>query len=168
MERGYAGGVAGGGRWRNAGETMAGRNMAAKWAAAGLAPAQASVAAESMVRAATQGAVRRTSGGVVLKKLGPDAPGAKRLAARYGEALVCVRYREDAAAQRRYTTVELVVDLRPLPPPVMVRIGFEEAELRSRVKAAGGLWDGKRKLWRVPVPVVCELKLSRRVVRADT
>lgn len=168
MERGYAGGVAGGDRRRDAEETMAGRNMAAKWAAAGLPPAQASAAAEGIVRAATQVATRRAPGGVVLKKLGPDAPGAKRLAARYGEALVCVRYREDAATQRRYTTVELVVDWRPLPPPVMVRIDFEETELRLRVKAAGGLWDGKRKLWRVPVPVVRELKLSRRVVRADT
>jgi len=155
MEGRYAGGVAGRGR-RCAGATMAGRTVAAKQTAAGV------------IRAATQVAARHAPGGVVLKKLGPGAPGAKRLAAHYGENLVCVRYREDAATQRRYTTVELVIDLRPLPPPVMVRIGFEETELRRQVKAAGGLWDGRRKLWRVPVPVVRALKLSRRVVRADT
>ena len=58
------------------------------------------------------------SGGVVLKKLSPAAAGAKRLTTRYGPSLVCVRYREDTARGRRLTTVELIVDERPLPPPL--------------------------------------------------
>lgn len=103
-------------------------------------------------------------GGVVLKNMAPAAAGAKRLAARFGKALVCVRYREDAANQRRFTTVELIVDERPLPAPVLVRVGYEEAELRQRVKAAGGTWDARRKLWRVPKSVVRDLKLTQRVV----
>lgn len=105
-------------------------------------------------------------GSVVLKKLAPDAPGAKRFANRYGDALVCVRYREDEAGRRRLTTIELVVDQRPMPPPQAqaVRIAYEEAELRRQVKAAGGIWDGKRKLWQLPKAAIRKLKLEDRVV----
>ena len=103
-------------------------------------------------------------GRIVLKKLSPAAPGAKRLALRYGGALVCVRYREDAARGRRLTTVELIVDERPMPPPAAVRVAFEETELRSAVKAAGGTWDAKRKLWMLPGATIRKLNLKKRIV----
>ena len=117
-------------------------------------------------RTAVAAGIAPLSGGIVLKKLSPTAPGAKRLATRYGDALVCVRYREDAAGHRRLTTVELVVDERPIPipPPSCVRIAYEEAELRCQVKAAGGIWDRKQKVWRVPRAAIRKLKLERRVV----
>ncbi len=102
---------------------------------------------------------------VVLKKLGPGAPGARRLTERFGPALVCVRYREDAAGGRRLTTVELIVDQRPLPGGEQwVKIDYDETELRARVKEAGGQWDARRKLWRLPKAVVRRLKLAARVV----
>ena len=41
--------------------------------------------------------------------LRPGDRGTHRLAERYGKRLVCVRYRYDAGAGRRYTTVELIV-----------------------------------------------------------
>lgn len=65
----------------------------------------------------------------VSKKLMPGQPGTKRLSALYGDALVCVRYRQDRASGRRFTTIEIVVDPAPetipatladpgcLPPP---------------------------------------------------
>ena len=49
----------------------------------------------------------------VIKKIDPQAPGARRWAAAYGEKLVCVRYRLDPQRQRRLTTVEIVVDEAP-------------------------------------------------------
>ena len=102
---------------------------------------------------------------VVLKKLAPTAAGARRLAARFGDALVCVRYREDAKGTHRLTTVELIVDMRPLPPgELLVRIAYDETDLRARVKDAGGTWDGKLKLWRVSRTTVRKLKLTSRVV----
>lgn len=103
-------------------------------------------------------------GGIVLKKLSPAAPGAKRLALRYGSALVCVRYREDGASGRRLTTVELIVEERAMPPPAAVRIAFEETELRGAVKAAGGIWDARRKLWILPAAAIRTLKLKDRIV----
>ena len=44
----------------------------------------------------------------ITKKLLPLQPGAKKLTARYGEALIYVRYRLDPTEDRRYTTVELL------------------------------------------------------------
>ncbi len=100
----------------------------------------------------------------VIKKLSPATPGAKRYANRYGNALVCVRYRDDPVSQRRLTTIELVVEERPLPPPVGIRIAYGETELRQRVKAAGGIWDAAHKLWRLPITSVRQLKLTKRIV----
>lgn len=46
----------------------------------------------------------------------PGEPGTQKLIDRYGERLVCVRYRYDPAKGKRYKTVELIVaaeDWRP-------------------------------------------------------
>ncbi|NTU63229.1 MAG: hypothetical protein HGB05_07455 [Chloroflexi bacterium] len=99
-----------------------------------------------------------------MKKLLPTSPGAKRLTERYGNALVCVRYREAAETGKRLTTVELIVAERPLPARTGVRIAYGETELRSRVKAAGGIWDAEHKVWRLPKSVIRKLQLEQRVV----
>ncbi|HKX41878.1 MAG TPA: hypothetical protein VJO99_12025, partial [Burkholderiaceae bacterium] len=52
----------------------------------------------------------------VVKRLSPTQAGALKLARRYGDALVCVRYRHDAAGRHRYTTVELIIDEAPIVP----------------------------------------------------
>jgi hypothetical protein len=104
------------------------------------------------------------AGGSVIKKLAPSAAGAKRLTERYGDTLVCVRYRDDVATGMRLTTVELVVDARPLPAPAGVRIAYGEVDLRNRVKAAGGVWDAEQKLWRLPKSTIRKLKLEKRTV----
>lgn len=101
------------------------------------------------------------------KRLVPGAPGTKRLLQRFGEALLCVRYRTDPESGRRFTTVELIVEERSGPPAreVWVRVGFGETELRQRIKAAGGLWDSGRKLWRIPGASVKALGLQKRIVK---
>ncbi len=107
----------------------------------------------------------------VVKRLAAGAPGTKRHHRYYGDALLCVRYREDTATGERLTTVELVIERRPARPgkaardSVLVRIGYGETELRQRVKDAGGQWDPARKLWRLPAPAVRRLKLTRRIVK---
>ena len=118
-------------------------------------------------RTATDSTSSLSAESVVLKKLSPKTPGAKRYASQYGETLVCVRYREDPHGKRRLTTVELIVDERPLPVPAGVRIAYGETELRRQVKAAGGIWDAERRLWRLPKTVIRKLKLEHRVVPAD-
>lgn len=92
-------------------------------------------------------------------KLWPGEPGTKRFREQYGDRLVCVRYLYDANRRRRVTTVELVVDegvwaprpRRPAPDPVVgIRTDWDDRDVESRVAAAGGVWDRKLRLWRLP------------------
>ena len=104
----------------------------------------------------------------VVKKLSPSSRGALKLAQRYGDALVCVRHRVDAAGDWRFTTVELLVEttlLRPRKPRVVgVRVAYQERDLQATVRAAGGRWDADAKLWRLPRKAAIELQLADRIV----
>jgi hypothetical protein len=105
-------------------------------------------------------------------KLKPGARRTKKLAQEYGDRLICVRYRYDALRQKRYKTVELVVDEVPWQPAsgvdpeqiVPLRIGFDEKDLQQRVKAAGGRWDAKAVVWRLTYSKVTELGIRDRIV----
>jgi hypothetical protein len=113
------------------------------------------------------GACERTR---VVKKLSPSQFGALKLARRFGDALVCVRYRQDEQGTRRYTTVELLVEEAPIlkrrndSDPVGVRIGLQESALRRQAIAHGATWDSKSKLWRMPRKTARLLKLTERVL----
>lgn len=104
----------------------------------------------------------------VLKKLAPDQAGAKKLAQKYGDALVCVRHRTDPGGGTRYTTVELLVERVPIKPRtdrvVGVKIDFHERALQAVVRAAGARWDPQAKLWRMPRRVAGTLRLHERIV----
>lgn len=104
----------------------------------------------------------------VIKKLSPGSRGALKLARRYGDALVCVRHRVDAAGDWRFTTVELLVEtalLRPRKPRVVgVRVAYQERDLQAAVRAAGGRWDAEARLWRLPRKAAIELQLADRIV----
>jgi len=107
--------------------------------------------------------------------LAPGQNGTKKLLARYGERLLCVRYCYDAARKVRHKTVELIVEAAPWVPNrrnprrepedmVAVRIGFSETVLREQIKAAGAIWRPKHRLWEVDWKTVRDLGLQTRVV----
>jgi hypothetical protein len=108
----------------------------------------------------------------ILKTLKPGQAGTKRLLARYGASLLCVRYRYDDATRDRLKTVELVVQRRPrqagrLRPDarrVSLRVGWWERDVRARVKAAGGWWDPVRRVWVLRRDQVERLGLLGRMV----
>lgn len=106
----------------------------------------------------------------VIKTLAPDDRGAIELGRRYGDALVCVRHRTDAKGKIRHTTVELLISSEPIrartPKLVYVQTQPHERSVHSVIKAAGGLWDAKRQLWRLPSRVATILNLRDRVVGA--
>lgn len=108
------------------------------------------------------------SAGRVVKTLAPTDRGAITLAQRYGDALVCVRHRADAAGRLRHTTVELLVQTAPIRPRQVKIVGIEtaahERELRVLIMAAGGTWDAKARLWRLPSRVAGILNLRDRIV----
>jgi hypothetical protein len=64
---------------------------------------------------------RKITGGKAMHVLAirrPGQRGTQKLVALYGDRLVCVRYRYDAASGTRYKTVELIVDQAAwIPPP---------------------------------------------------
>jgi hypothetical protein len=121
----------------------------------------------------------------------PGQRGTQKLVTRYGERLICVRYRYDAVSGTRYKTVELIVDQAawnpppphphapkpvikvdnidaletPSPQQVGVKVFYRENELRERVKAAGGHWSKAEKLWRLPYRTVVSLGLVHRIAK---
>jgi len=105
----------------------------------------------------------------VMQTLRLGQRGTRRYVDRYGEQLVCVRYRFDDARQRRLTTVELVVDAGPWSPRadtvVGVRVAWGEAEVARRVKGAGGRWDAQAKVWRMRAGDARRLGLADRMVK---
>jgi hypothetical protein len=113
-------------------------------------------------------------------KLKPGQNGTKKLLARFGERLVCVRYRYDESRALRFTTVELIVSqsawnprkrTRALPRSalemVYVRIAYDDIALRAKMKTLGALWRPRQKLWELPWGAVQALGIEHRLV-SDT
>ena len=104
----------------------------------------------------------------VIKTLKPTDRGAIDLARQYGDSLICVRHRTDAKGKIRHTTVELLVGSEPIKPRaakmVYLQTKPQERSMHSVIKAAGGIWDGKLQLWRLPSRVATILNLRDRVV----
>ena len=106
----------------------------------------------------------------VIKKILANQPGAIKLARRFGQALVCVRYRNNENGSVRYTTVELLVDQAPVRKRtrdadiVALKLVIGEVELRQRIQASGGQWDARALVWRLPRGAVKRLGLLDRVV----
>ena len=117
----------------------------------------------------------------VGKVLQPGDRGTKKLLKMYGDDLVCVRYRYDSQHRRRVTTVEIIVDEEswihsPIsgkrnqarkcdPDRVLIRVLYEEQELRSQIKQSGALWRPDDKAWEIGYKEVTVLGLEDRIVR---
>jgi hypothetical protein len=119
------------------------------------------------------------SAAATVVTLRPGAPGTKRLTAQYGERLICVRYRYDAANHRRRKTVEIVVEetgwesgrknrkqtSRDPKDLVRLRIGYQERDLQQRIRQAGGQWRPSRKVWEIAHELALALGLANRIVK---
>lgn len=106
-----------------------------------------------------------------LNHYNPGEHGTKQLLKEYGEKLLCVRYRYDKARGMKLKTVELIIEEKPWRPPfkfrdsdiVPIHIRYEEAELRERLKEAGGRWDPSTRVWLVPYGLVRDTPLAARI-----
>ena len=97
----------------------------------------------------------------------PGQPGTKKLTDKYGDRLVCVRYRYDREQKRRYKTVELIEDEAVWTPPedlVGVLVAWGEMDVAQRIKNAGGVWLPGPKVWQLPYAQAVKLGLKGRVV----
>lgn len=68
----------------------------------------------------------------ITKTMKAGSDGTKTFTRHYGERLVCVRHRLDVQAGRRLTTVELIVNERPVRPGFKRIRELEEEMLGSR------------------------------------
>jgi hypothetical protein len=104
--------------------------------------------------------------------LQPGQKGTKKLLARYGEQLVCVRYRYDAARQRHLKTAEWIVEETPWHPArgvskgaevVGVRVDVQEESLLRQVNQSGGRWNPTRRVWELRCDQTLKLGLKDRI-----
>lgn len=119
----------------------------------------------------------------------PGQKGTQKLTRKYGDKLVCVRYRYDAFQKKRYKTIEIIIDESDWTPPpphpyeedyfvktetnnihrnfndqAAIKIGWDEKELQQRVKAIGGIWSPEEKLWYADKNAIIKANLQHRVV----
>jgi len=106
--------------------------------------------------------------------LKPGQKGTKRLVERFGNSLLCVRYRYDEKRGVRLKTVEIVVEEKPCKPGsgfkdgdiVSVIVAYNENTLREKLKTVGGRWDPNEKLWRIPYGAIRgNAELEDRVIK---
>jgi hypothetical protein len=106
-------------------------------------------------------------------KLKPGEKGTKRLLEKYGDSLVCVRYRYDEASCTRLKTVEVIVEKKDWTPPpprfaanelVPVRIAYAESALKQMAKAAGGRWDPEARLWFISYGKIKKTALEKHII----
>jgi hypothetical protein len=100
----------------------------------------------------------------------PGQKGTRRLVERFGDALLCVRYRFDEKRGVKLKTAEIIVEERPVNPPrfregdvVPVSVGYDEVELREQLRAMRAKWDPQVKLWFVPYRLIRGTALEARI-----
>lgn len=105
--------------------------------------------------------------------LKPGQKGTKRLVEKYGDALLCVRYRYDESRGVRLKTVEIIVEEKPRKLAIRFRdedivtiiVAYTEKVLRDKLKAAGGRWDPQEKVWLVPYGSIRGTELEERILK---
>jgi len=98
-----------------------------------------------------------------------DTPGAIKLTRKYGDSLVCVRYRVSPDGSQRITTIELEIDRvdiqRKSNPIVTVKIYASETKLITMAKAKGARFNAKTRLWRMHRNDAQALGLNNRIAK---
>lgn len=107
--------------------------------------------------------------------LKPGARGTKKLAEKYGDALVAVRYRYDRVRRRRFKTVELVIDdvewaargvAKRRARFVLLRTAPHEKSLEDLLRIAGARWNTDTRVWEIHFDHAKELGLGHRIIAA--
>jgi len=109
----------------------------------------------------------------ILKTIIPGRPGSKKWVEKYSDDLVCVRYKYDFERKMKIKAVELIVEEKPWNPDknilpankkVGIKVLYGEINIGKLVKAAGGYWNRKRKIWELPYKEAIALGLEERIV----
>lgn len=104
--------------------------------------------------------------------LKPGQRGTKHLLKKYGEALLCVRFKYDTEKRQRIKTIELVVERTEWTPPpprftadalVYLHIEASDMLMRLKVKKAGGRWNPEKRLWFVSYGKIAGTPLEKHI-----
>lgn len=110
--------------------------------------------------------------GRTARTMWPPGAGTKKWQSRFGEALLCVRHREDPAGLRRIITVELIVGTvakRPgqhrIKPAALypLKLHARERRLINALKALGGQWQPEDQCWYATGSAIQALQLEDRI-----
>jgi len=100
--------------------------------------------------------------------------GTKKLVQEYGDKLICVRYRYDYERKRKLKTIELIIDEGalvynsskiPMNKIMQLKVKYGEINMGKLIRAAGGRWNRKEKVWELPYSEVLALGLENRIVQ---
>lgn len=115
----------------------------------------------------------------MIRTIRPGKPGSTRFKQHWGDRLVAVRYRKDSEAGKLFTTIEIIVDERELPPEgvtfpqhrairrntvVAVPISYDEYDLRMQAKQYGARWSRQQRVWLMRYDTAVVMGLQHRVV----
>lgn len=110
---------------------------------------------------------------ITTKTILPGQPGSIKEWEKYGDKLICVRYKVDPISDKKIKTVELIVDRKnikntkkriPYNKKVFVKIEYSERQKRRTAKSLGAVWNSKRKLWKMQYGDVYNLNWEDRIV----
>ena len=108
------------------------------------------------------------------KTLQAGKPGTEKWVKKYGDSLICVRYKYDPINSRKLKTVELLVEDEPweknesrIPANkiVSIKVPYGEKNTGILVRRAGGVWNREKRLWELPYITVVNLGLQDRIVK---
>ena len=108
------------------------------------------------------------------RKILPGQYGTIKYQKKYGDKLVCVRYKYDIIKKEKIKTIELIVsrdywnpEAEKISPNKIVglRIRYGEIDLARRVKSLGGKWNPRKKVWEIPYRYSKILRLEDRIVK---
>lgn len=110
---------------------------------------------------------------VTYKTVLAGSPGTKDLADKFGDRLLCVRYKYNRELKQKIKTAEIIIrewdwEKNPKDIPqnkiVHVRIEFGEKQLGLLIRSAGGNWNKAKKYWELAYGTVRQLGLEDRII----
>jgi len=113
---------------------------------------------------------------ITTKTILPGNSGTKKEFDKYGNKLICVRYKNDYINRRKVKTVELIIEnkpwsenkgKRPINKKVYITVDYNEKHLRKIVSSTGGIWNKEKRLWEMIYGDVINLGLEDRLIENE-
>ena len=111
---------------------------------------------------------------MIKKTLLPGDPGTKAVTEKFGEKLICIRYRYDPEKQMRLKTAEIILEAKVWKPDkkripgnklIKIRVGKFETTVQTLVQSYGGKRTDQTNTWLLPYCTIKKLNLQKRIIK---